>query len=140
MAEPFLKGMKNRVMQILARFLPGAESLRVFLHRVRGVKIGKNVWIGYDVIIETSSPHLVSIGNNVSLGLRTAIIAHFKGTESVTIEEDAFIGPGVIILPNVTIGKGSVVSAGSVVNSSVAPMTLVQGNPAQCQSPNVEFH
>jgi UDP-3-O-[3-hydroxymyristoyl] glucosamine N-acyltransferase len=37
----------------------------------------------------------------------------------------------VIIPPNVTIGKGSVVSAGSVVNQSVPPGTVVQGNPAQ---------
>ena len=40
-------------------------------------------------------------------------------------------GPGVIVLPNVTIGRGAVVSAGSVVNHSVPPHTLVQGNPAR---------
>ena len=48
----------------------------------------------------------------------------------MTIEEDAFIGPGVIILPNVVIGRGAVVTAGSVVTRSVKPMTVVQGNPA----------
>ena len=37
----------------------------------------------------------------------------------------------MIILPNVTIGKGSVVTAGSVVNQSVPPGTIVQGNPAR---------
>jgi serine acetyltransferase len=36
----------------------------------------------------------------------------------------------VIILPNVTIGRGAVVTAGSVVTQSVPPMTIVQGNPA----------
>jgi serine acetyltransferase len=36
----------------------------------------------------------------------------------------------VIILPNVVIGHGAVVTAGSVVTRSVPPMTVVQGNPA----------
>jgi len=59
------------------------------------------------------------------------LIAHFRGPEGITVEDDAFIGPGAIILPNVTIGRGAVVTAGSVVSSSVGPMTVVQGNPAR---------
>lgn len=59
------------------------------------------------------------------------LIAHFRGPEGITVEDDAFIGPGAIILPNVTIGRGAVVTAGSVVSSSVQPMTVVQGNPAR---------
>lgn len=47
------------------------------------------------------------------------------------IEEDATVGPGAIILPNVTIGRGSIVAAGSVVTRSVPPHTMVQGNPAR---------
>src|SRR5262249_35030713 len=50
---------------------------------------------------------------------------------SVRIEDEVNIGAGVIILPNVTIGRGAVVTAGSVVSSSVAPLTMVQGNPAR---------
>jgi acetyltransferase-like isoleucine patch superfamily enzyme len=49
----------------------------------------------------------------------------------VRIEDKAFVGPGAIILPNVTIGYGAVVAAGSVVTKSVPPMTMVQGNPAE---------
>jgi acetyltransferase-like isoleucine patch superfamily enzyme len=50
---------------------------------------------------------------------------------SVRIEDDVFIGPGAIILPNVTIGHGAVVHAGSVVTRSVPPLTMVRGNPAE---------
>jgi len=50
---------------------------------------------------------------------------------SVRIEDDVAIGTGVIICPNVTIGRGAVVAAGSVVTSSVSPLTMVQGNPAR---------
>jgi len=131
-SENFLSGFANRVLQIVARIAPGALTLRPRLHRWRGVKIGKNVWIGYDAIIETSYPDLVTIQDGVTIGIRALIIAHFRGREKgVVIEENAFLGPGVIILPNVVVGRGAVVAAGSVVTASVPPMTLVQGNPAK---------
>ena len=131
MKEPFLKGIRNRTLQILARISPGALTWRVRLHRWRGVRIGKRVWIGYDAIIETAYPQLVEIQDDVSIGIRATIIAHFREARGVVIEEGAFIGPGAIIMPKVKIGKGAVVTAGSVVTNSVAPMTLVQGNPAK---------
>jgi len=130
MRESPLRGFVNRILQHLARILPGARSLRVKLHRARGVQIGKGVWIGYDVILETSRPYLITIEDGSSIGIRATIIAHFRGSVGVKIERDAFIGPGVIILPNVVIGQGAVVTAGSVVTHSVPPMTVVQGNPA----------
>ena len=131
MKEPFLRGVRNRALQILARISPGAQTWRVRLHRWRGVRIGQRVWIGYDAIIETAYPQLVEIQDDVSIGIRATIIAHFREARGVVIEEGAFIGPGAIIMPKVKIGKGAVVTAGSVVTNSVAPMTLVQGNPAR---------
>lgn len=141
--ETLLTGLKNRLLAILVRFVPGEATLRIRLHRWRGVKIGNNVRIGTDVVIETSFPQWVSIGNNVNLGIRSIIIAHFMSLPpqlnakekedyvSVRIEDDVNIGPGVIILPNVTIGQGAVVTAGSVVTSAVPALTMVQGNPAR---------
>ncbi len=132
MVEGIFSGLKNRVLQHIARSVPGAMSVRPLLHRWRGVKMGQNVWVGYDAIIETSYPELVTIKEGATIGIRTLIIAHFRGrSRGVVIEEDAFLGPGVIILPNVIVGRGSVVTAGSVVTSSVPPRTLVQGNPAK---------
>jgi acetyltransferase-like isoleucine patch superfamily enzyme len=128
--ERLLRGLKNRVLQHLARIMPGAQTLRVSLHRARGVQIGKGVWIGYDVILETSRPCLITIEDDCSIGMRATVIAHFRESQGVRIEREAFVGPGVIILPNVVIGRGAVVTAGSVVTQSVPPMTVVQGNPA----------
>ena len=116
---------------MLARHLPGARSWRVWLNRWRGVKIGRNVWIGYDAIIETSRPELVTICDRATVQIRATIIAHFREQVGVVIEEDATVGPGAIILPNVTIGRGAIVTAGSVVTKSVPPRTMVQGNPAR---------
>lgn len=129
--ENRITGLVIRVLQILARWGPGATTLRVWLHRCRGVKIGKRVWIGYDAIIETAFPYLVEIKDDAVVGIRSTIIAHFREYRGVVLEEGAVLGPGVMVLPNVKIGKGAVVTAGSVVTRSVAPMTLVQGNPAR---------
>lgn len=131
MAEGIYSGLKNRVLQMVARNVPGARTWRVRLNRWRGVKIGRNVWIGYDAIIETSYPHLVTIQDGAAVGIRAMIIAHFREQRGVLIEEGASIGPGAIVLPGVTVGRGSIVTAGSVVTNSVPPMTLVQGNPAK---------
>ncbi|WP_197414057.1 acyltransferase [Terracidiphilus gabretensis] len=128
--EGSLRGSFGRILQILARSMPGAKTLRVMLHRARGVKIGKGVWIGYDVVLDTARPDLITIEDGVAISMRATIIAHFKEFRGVRIEREAFIGPGVIILPNVVIGRGAVVAAGSVVSQSVPPMTVVQGNPA----------
>jgi serine acetyltransferase len=128
--EGLLRGIFNRILQQLALCMPGASTLRIWLHRARGVKIGKNVLIGYGTLIDSSSPELVSIGDDCFLGMRVTIIAHFKEAQGVHIEPEAFIGPGSMILPNVVIGRGAVVTAGSVVTRSVPPMTVVQGNPA----------
>jgi acetyltransferase-like isoleucine patch superfamily enzyme len=100
------------------------------LHRWRGVRVGKNVWIGYDVILDTSRPFLITLDDGCIVSMRVTVVAHFRESTGVKIEPDAFIGPGAIILPNVVIGRGSVVTAGSVVTRSVPSMTVVQGNPA----------
>ena len=132
-------GARNRMFQLLARNLPGATSLRVWLHRRRGVRIGQGVFIGTDVIIDTAIPRKVWIGDDVVIGMRSTLVGHSGNLDEshvhtpqprLVIEDQVFIGPGVLILPNTRIGKGSVVVGGSVVMKSVPPHTMVQGNPA----------
>ena len=48
-----------------------------------------------------------------------------------TIEDGASIGAGAVILPGLTIGADALVAAGAVVTRSVAPRSLVCGNPAK---------
>lgn len=130
MPESFVSGFKNRILQQLAMSLPGGGAIRVALHRMRGVHIGDDVWIGSEALIETACPQMVRIGNRVIIGIRTTILAHFQELTGVEIKDDVYIGAGAMILPGVTVGAGAVVSAGSVVTTSVPPMTVVQGNPA----------
>jgi acetyltransferase-like isoleucine patch superfamily enzyme len=130
MREKAITGIKNRILQKLAMSLPGGGAFRVALHRLRGVKIGDDVWIGSEARIETACPECVKIGSRVVIGIRATILAHFQELMGVEIKDDVYIGACAIILPGVTVGEGSVVSAGSVVTTSVPPMTVVQGNPA----------
>jgi|SRR5271165_2272641 len=131
MKENFLRRALNRILQIFTMILPGGQTLRVSLQRARGVSIGKNVWISSHVVLETEFPRLITIEDSVFIGIGVIVIAHFKESRrGVKIGRRAFVGPGAIILPDVEIGEGAVVTAGSVVTSSVPAMTVVQGNPA----------
>jgi acetyltransferase-like isoleucine patch superfamily enzyme len=131
MKENPLRALMNRILQMFTMILPCSQNQRVSLHRARGVSIGRNVWISYNVVLETGAPQLITIEDGAFIGIGVIVIAHFKESHrGVRIGKQAFIGPGVIILPDVEIGEGAVVTAGSVVTSSVPPMTVVQGNPA----------
>src|SRR5262249_43812597 len=73
-----------------------------------------------------------------SIGLRTSILTHFywgprrdTSNGKVIIENNVFVGPHCVILPNVKIGEGAVIAAGSVVSRSVPPHTYWAGPPAE---------
>ena len=58
------------------------------------------------------------ICESTSISMRAELIAHFKEARGIRIGRDVFIGPGVIVLSEVSIGDGAVVTAGSVVTAS----------------------
>ena len=133
--QPRMKAKKSLLRRVLNRFLalfcrlsPGSGSLRVWLHRWRGVRIGENVFIGDDVYIENEYPEAVEIQDGAQINLRTVIVAHTRGKGGVVIERNAYIGAGCIITASynrtLTIGEGSVLTAGSVVSASIPSYTL----------------
>ena len=73
--DSLLVGLKNRVLQYVALYVPGYKTMRVWLHRMRGVSIGENVSIGLSALIETAYPRLVLIGNNVTAAAKAGRIA-----------------------------------------------------------------
>ena len=123
----------------IAVIVPGGTSLRPWLHHIRGAKVGKNVWIGQFVYIDELHPDAVSIGDNCTIGLRTSIFTHFYwGSKRadyrggrVVLENDVYIGPHCVILPNVRIGHGSVIKAGTVVTKDVPANTFWGLPPAE---------
>jgi acetyltransferase-like isoleucine patch superfamily enzyme len=126
----------GRLAGKIAFIAPGGYSVRPWLQRLRGAGIGKNVFISQLVYLDEAHPEGVTIGNNCIIGLRTTIISHFYtgprrpvGNGKVVIENDVFIGPHCVILPNVTIGEGAVIRAGTVVSRNV-PAHTFWGPPA----------
>jgi heptaprenylglycerol acetyltransferase len=118
----------NRFLHLLCRFGPGGTTLRPFLHRMRGVKIGKNVWIGDDVYLDNHFPECVELEDGAMIELRTTILAHTHGAGRVVIGKNAFVGAGAVIVTSgnrtIIIGEGAVVMASSLVTGSIAPYTL----------------
>jgi acetyltransferase-like isoleucine patch superfamily enzyme len=49
----------------------------------------------------------------------------------VLIEDDVWLGANVFVMPGVTIGRGAIISAGSVVNKAIPPFGIAVGNPAR---------
>ena len=105
-----------------------------------GVKIGKNCLI--NTRNWSSEPYLITIGNNVQVQevyLYTLMggdavrekYPDFDVFGKVVIEDWAYIGAHSQIMPGVTIGRGALVAAGSIVTKSVSPGTVVGGNPAR---------
>ena len=115
------------------------------LLRMCGFSIGKDVYIAEGLIIveELSDQGHIIIKDRASFAPNVILVTSSHPNESrirefvptprgkVVIEEDAWLGAGAIILPNVTVGKGAVVAAGAVVNKDVEPFTIVGGIPAK---------
>lgn len=115
-----------------------------------GVTIGKNVLIS--TRNWSTEPYLIIIGNNVQITHGVSIHTHggaqairqqypdFDVFGKVVIEDWAYIGAFSQIMPGVTIGEGALVAASSVVTKSVAPHTVVGGNPAKYICTTEEYY
>jgi len=94
-----------------------------FVGAAGGVHIGENVLIGQRVSFHSEN-HVFA---------RTDLPIRAQGTtqQGIIVEDDCWLGSGVIILDGVTVHQGAVVAAGSVVTSDVPPYAVVGGVPAK---------
>jgi len=133
--------IRNHICEMIAYRSP-IRQLRIMLHRLRGVKIGERVQIGMEVIIDHAYPEFVTIEDDCTITGYNYILVHSHPNEHfskildsyvapVRIKKGAWIAVGAIILPGVTVGEYSIVSAGSVVTKDVPPYSIVAGNPAE---------
>ncbi len=137
--------IRSALFLLPAWFAPH-KTLRVFFHRLRGVKIGKRVEIGYFVVIDNVHPNLVTLEEGVAIATGTLILAHDNAYyythggrvkyAPVVIGKKAFIGGGAVINPGVTVGERAIVGCNSVVLKDVPANSVVGGVPAQILKEN----
>lgn len=115
------------------------------------IEIGDHCYLGHEVTIETNC----RLGRHVIVANRVAFVGrrdhdfrtpgvpvrfgHWIGAErnpspfrgeAVVVGDDVWIGYGAVLLSGVSIGRGAIVAAGSVVKQDVPPYAIVGGNPA----------
>ena len=115
-----LKGYHDAPMRIGDNTWIGQQCM---FHSAGGLTIGRNVGIGPGVQILTSQ--------HVEAGRDIPILFGPVEKGPVVVEDDCDIGWGAIVLPGVTIGRGTVVGAGAVVTRDSAPYSVVAGVPAR---------
>lgn len=134
----------NTTGQGLNELLPNVGQ-RVMVVAPFSCDYGVNITIGNDVLINCGCAFLdcakITIGNHVLIGPGVKLCAASHPTnyldrreweiaKPIVIEDDVWLGAGVIVCPGVTIGARSVAAAGSVITKDVPQDTLVAGNPA----------
>ncbi len=136
-----MKYLKNWILERLASSAP-VPSWRAKLHRMRGVNLGKNVYVGYDVIFDRIHPELITVGDYAEIGDRCILSAHSRGslttrqayprtTDPIKIGRGALVNSGCIITQGVEIGENSIIGIGSVVTRDISPNSLALGYPAR---------
>ncbi|WP_300729999.1 sugar O-acetyltransferase [uncultured Bacteroides sp.] len=94
------------------------------------IEIGNNVLIASNVQIYTAT-HSTKLRERVVENWKVGKEMYWTSDFPVKICDGAWIGGGVIILPGVTIGKNSVIGAGSVVTRSIPDNCVAVGNPCK---------
>lgn len=128
------------------KILSSSENYIAYL-REKGIRIGENCTI-YDtsnVIIDTTRPYLIEIGNNVEIPAKVTILSHgydwsvihhltgniLGSAGKVKINDNVFIGLGSTILAGTEIGENTIIGAGSVVRGKLDANSVYAGVPAK---------
>jgi lipopolysaccharide O-acetyltransferase len=153
----FIRG--HRYIRIGRNFVAGRGLRLEVLDKYNGIQFAPELRIGNRVSINDyvhiACINKISIGNNVLMASKIFISDHNHGYysslkehlhespdippidrllsqhDSVTIEDNVWVGEFVSILPGVTIGKGSVIACNSVVTRDIPPYSIAAGIPAK---------
>lgn len=131
------------VLFLLPAWFAPHTVLRIFFHRLRGVRIGKRCEIGYFVIMGNVHPEMIIIEDGAVVTAHCTLLEHdnayyYTGrgevdSRPVVVKKKAFIGIGSVVCPGVTIGEGAIVGAMSLVKEDVPADAIVYGQPAKCK-------
>ncbi len=134
---------RHRILVELLGSVGAGVSIRPPLYMDYGYQtsIGSGTFINFGCVILDVG--VVFIGADVQMGPYVQLLtpthplhpetrrSGLEAAEPITIEDNAWLGGGVIVCPGVTIGRDSVVGAGAVVVNDVPAGSLAVGSPAR---------
>jgi maltose O-acetyltransferase len=142
-----LRGYNARADEAVLRELLGALGTNSYIRPPFYCDYGYNLTLGDDVFMNFNCVALdvvpITIGDRVQMASAVQLLAadhpldpveRASGREfgsPITIEDDVWLGGGAIVLPGVTIGRASVIGAGSVVTKNIPPGVVAVGNPCR---------
>jgi acetyltransferase-like isoleucine patch superfamily enzyme len=138
-------GLRAKLLQIAG--IDCHSSMRIVSSSriiARNVSIGEDTFIGHQVLISGTEVAKITIGNYVDIAPRVVILSgthevdmqgnHSAGEgkgKAVWIQDGVWIGANSTILPGVTIGRKSIIGAGSLVVHDIPPFCVAVGNPCK---------
>lgn len=142
-----LRDYNARGEETVLRELLGALGANSYIRPPFFCDYGYNLTLGDDVFMNFNCVALdvvpITVGNRVQMASAVQLLAADHPLEPVerasgrefgspiTIEDDVWLGGGAIVLPGVTIGRASVIGAGSVVTKDIPPGVVAVGNPCR---------
>lgn len=129
-----IKTVFNFILINAAKFAPSL-SLKNFIYRLTGMKIGKGVAVS-EVMFDFFFPELIEIGDGTIIGYNTTTLSHEFlvkewRTGKVKIGKRVMIGANCLIMPGVEIGDNATVAAFSLVNKDIPPKQVWGGVPCR---------
>lgn len=122
-----------------------SNKMRIFLYRLCGFKIGKNVFIGMKCYLDDMCYDLLTIGDNVIISYGVYFACHGRNQEHypIVIKDGAYVGMRTSIISKNTdgsengicIGADSVIGACSLVNRDVPSGKTAVGVPCRIVDP-----
>lgn len=139
----FLKYMMNS--WLLSPISP--RKLRPWILKKMGAKVGKNVFIGSNVWIDSGHADMLILEDHVHIAGESTLLCHqrnlkeyYKGDDyaklgynvaKIHLKKGCLIGQRTMVMPGVTIGEGAVVGAYSLVTKDIPAWTIAIGRPAK---------
>lgn len=130
---------------ILAPFEP--RKLRPWVIRKLGAKVGKNVFIGSNVWIDSGHADMLILEDHVHIAGECTLLCHQRKLTNYCVGDDyaklgykvanihlkkgCLIGQRTMIMPGVTVGEGAIVGAYSLVTKDIPAWTIATGRPAK---------
>lgn len=123
------------------------RKLRPWVLRKIGCKVGKDVFIGDSVKVDSGHADLIYIGDHAHITGGCRLLCHQRDLSNYYVGNDAaklpyrlgeihigkgcMIGMESMIMPGVTIGEGAIVGAFSLVTKDIPAWTIATGRPAK---------